>query len=391
MHLLGKRVADITPDDLGRVVDSRLPEGRTVEYKSKIIHRDSILAEIVSFANAGGGVLLIGVDEEDREASSLTPIDQDDLEKGSLDEQMQQFEHYLRDSVEPRINGVQVEEVEVDGGYVFLFGVPRSWNAPHRIKSSRKFYTRTSAGKLPMDIPQIRDAFNLVGSVRDQIREFRGTRVGRIVAGDTPVQLLDGPKLALHIVPFESFGRRDQVDIRSIPHQDLRPFNHVSGSTHRYNIDGYLRHAQIYKDGCTDAYAQLFRNGSIEAVNAEITRESENGVTINGHWIDNLTVDRATNYLDLLEEIGVSPPLAIMLSLTETSGIRIRAGTRSSRLPNPAQHLIERDTILAPEIVVNEYGHEITDVLRPLLDSVWQSSGHTQSQSYDEEGRWNIH
>ena len=39
-------------------------EGLHLEFKRKALHPDKILRELIAFANSGGGILLVGVDDD---------------------------------------------------------------------------------------------------------------------------------------------------------------------------------------------------------------------------------------------------------------------------------------------------------------------------------------
>ncbi|NBB73046.1 MAG: hypothetical protein GVY35_05130, partial [Bacteroidetes bacterium] len=307
MQLQGKPLSQVEESDLYVLIENSVPEGRNLEYKRELVRQEKILAEVTSFANAGGGVLILGVAEEERCASDLHPIRVDDV-----DEQLQWFENLMRNGVDPRITGHQIKPVPIEEGFVFLIGVPRSWAAPHRVQSNRHFYTRNSAGRHAMDVSEIRAAFEQTGSALDRIKEFRTERIGRIVAGETPVPLPNEPKYVLHIVPFEAFTRSTSIDITGIEPPELRPLRATSYND-RLNLDGFMTYPHV--DGTTPCYTQLFRNGAIEAVTANVAHSVENNLFFNGKAIDDITVQGLTRYLDLLQTLNVNPPFAVTLSL----------------------------------------------------------------------------
>ena len=78
-------------------------------------------------------------------------------------------------------------------------------------------------------------------------------------------------RLVLHVVPFAAFDPLTRFDLGAIKLETdkLRPM-HVSGrwSGPRHNFDGLLSFAE-YEGSCC-SYLQLFRNGSVEAVNTSL-------------------------------------------------------------------------------------------------------------------------
>src|SRR5258705_7275190 len=94
---------------------------------------------------------------------------------------------------------------------VLVVRVAQSWLAPHRIgkPGNREFWARSSAGKYPMTIWQLRDAFVLSGSVHERIRSFVSDRVEDCgeyyrLAIEFPN---DQPRAVLHLVPLSAFAR----------------------------------------------------------------------------------------------------------------------------------------------------------------------------------------
>jgi hypothetical protein len=56
-------------------------------------------------------------------------------------------------------------------------------------KGVSRFYTRTSAGKYPMDVHELRAAFNTSSLMPERVRAFRLERLGRVLADDVPAPL----------------------------------------------------------------------------------------------------------------------------------------------------------------------------------------------------------
>lgn len=119
--------------------------------------RDEILAELVSFANADGGTLVIGVREDKSDegrASGLNPIPQcEDLARRVL--------NYCEDSVEPPLSYVAAKGVISDAatgaGFVVL-RVARSLSGPHRVRSNAHFFIRRGERAAKMTVREIKDA-----------------------------------------------------------------------------------------------------------------------------------------------------------------------------------------------------------------------------------------
>ncbi|MET4207707.1 ATP-binding protein [Bradyrhizobium sp. LA2.1] len=115
--------------------------------------RDQILAEIVAFANADGGTLVLGLHEtkeEPRRAERLEPLPRcEDLAKRFLDA--------MEDVIEPRLPPVSVRALLVseDGSGYVLMRVGKSLAGPHRLTTTREFYVRRGERSARMSVREI--------------------------------------------------------------------------------------------------------------------------------------------------------------------------------------------------------------------------------------------
>jgi hypothetical protein len=115
--------------------------------------RDQILAEIVAFANADGGTLVLGMHEtkeEPRRAESLEPLLRcEELAKRFLDA--------TEDVIEPRLPHVSVRALSAsdDGSGYILMRAGKSLAGPHRLTTTREFYVRRGERSARMSVREI--------------------------------------------------------------------------------------------------------------------------------------------------------------------------------------------------------------------------------------------
>ena len=50
--------------------------------------------------------------------------------------------------------------------------------------------------------------------------------------------------------------------------------------------------------------------------------------------------------------------------------------------------IAREDTLMLPEIVIDERDVAAGNVLKPLFDSVWNTFGFRESYNYNSEGNW---
>jgi hypothetical protein len=390
MSLRGKPLDQIEESDLQALVDNEVSERKYLEYKqclpgSSDTEKKEFLADVTSFANAAGGHLIYGMREKDGVAAEVCGVS-----STNKDHEKQRLESMMRDGVQPRIPGYALECVDLEKkGFLITIGIPRSWASPHRVtfKGHDKFYSRNSAGKYPMDVPELRAAFLLSETAAERIRNFREARLARIVAGETPVPLGDTPKIVLHVVPFGAF----QPGTRVSSHVIAREAEDGSATFHRsmarrHNFDGFLVYVQFDPDsGPAERYAQIFRSGAVEL--ADTRWAGQDGERRIKWQYEDFLRRALPDCLALQKRLGVEPPLFVMLSLLGVRGYTMRS-------PSPHEQAapetpFDRDDLLVPESLVEAFECDVDDVLRPIFDAVCNAAGQPRSMNYDEKGKWN--
>ena len=160
--MIPKLLDTIVAADLQALIDNEVRESKTIEYKRELPgNADSekvpFLAAVSSFANTGGGDLLLGVEAEGGLPTAFPGLDIPDLDREKL-----RLEQIVANGLEPRLPRIDLHPVEVaDGQHVVVVRVPKSWTSPHRVKKNNQFYGRNSAGKYPLDVGELRTAFTL--------------------------------------------------------------------------------------------------------------------------------------------------------------------------------------------------------------------------------------
>jgi len=52
--------------------------------------------------------------------------------------------------------------------------------------------------------------------------------------------------------------------------------------------------------------------------------------------------------------------------------------------------ILQRDDLLLPELIIEDYPEDVSSILKPLFDSLWNAFGWQRSLHYDEEGKWKL-
>lgn len=387
------KLVDTTQAHLVQLIAERVQEGPHVDFKRELpaawdnSSKHELCADVSAFANAGGGDLIFGVQEDDDgQAGSLVPLAQ------NPDETVRRLADFLLTGVEPRMPGAQVHAVPVTvgdvAGSVFVIRVPQSWAGPHRVKLNSKFYIREGNRKRELDIPEIRALFVRSDSQARRVQDFRADRLGKILTGDAPCKLVDGPIWVLHLIPTQAalgIGSLDPLPyldfVRRIPCLGAQD----SGNP-RINLDGALGTRPQAEDGATHGYTQLFRNGFIEAVYVITQPGQARWLQLHGAAFENQTAELLVKIRVELEHAGFHPELSAMMSLLGADQIEL-GFSRFNWNVDETQGRFDRKTVVLPDVLVSADATPYR-ALRPMFDLAWQAAGMRGSINFDDAGEW---
>jgi hypothetical protein len=383
--VIPKPINDITERDIAAIVAAQVRESHTLDFKRDLPGRDSaarheFCADVCAFANARGGDLVFGIDEDDDGAAATISA----ISGISADAEQLRLQDWALTLLEPRITGVLVRAVPVTDGFVILVRVPQSTMAPHRVTDSRHFYIREGARKRPLNVPEIRSAFLRSESQAERIRLFRAERIGRILAEQTPVPLVRGAITVLHVVPLQLADTISPVDPVTYLRETRLPVVSASGSSFKVNLDGALCHSR--SEAGSVAYTQLFRDGRVEAVRVFSRRTEQGRYNIPSTAYERELIDFYGLMEAELARLGLGPPVALLFSLLRVADAELGLN-RSVTFYAEDDGRFDRDVVLLPDVVVTERA-QADAALRPIFDLVWQSAGIACSPHYDAEGKW---
>jgi hypothetical protein len=390
--MITKNVNEITEDDLQELIDNSVSEKKTLEYKQSLpgnldADRREFLADVSSFSNASGGDLIYGI-SEDRDKG--IPKKLEGLTVENADQVITRLENMIRDGINPRISGIVIQSIKVLKSKVaLLIRIPRSWNSPHRVtfKGYDKFYTRSTNGKYPMDVTELKIAFNLSETITERIRRFREDRISKIFSNETPVPLYDNAKIVLHLIPIISFNPAQRYELNKITlhPEKLKPMVQF-GFHSRHNLDGFLTYSRD-SEGKSYSYVQLFNNGIIEAVEGRYLgpRENEGNLSIRGTAYELNLIESSSIYLSALKRLNVELPIFIFLTFVGVKGYFMSVG--QGVFEERGEYEIDRDILLLPEVIIENYDIVLGDVLKPCFDAMWNACGFSKSPNYDDAGK----
>ena len=173
LNVMSKPSDQLIANDIQALIETHVPEGDQIEFKESLRKRknspdpwilgkneigegsrDEVLEEVVAFANARGGALLIGI----RESKSKPPVAAEITPVPRCFELAERFKLKFRDCVEPQISNLEVFAIQTDGeSGVVIIRVGRSRLAPHRVKGTLKCTVRQADRCESMTMREIQD------------------------------------------------------------------------------------------------------------------------------------------------------------------------------------------------------------------------------------------
>ena len=400
MSLQHLKFETISECDLCRLVDDGIGESKTLEYKEALVvatedQKREFLSDVTALANTDGGDLVFGMKESDGVALELVG-----LKNFTPDDAIGRIENLLRDSIHPRLVGVQLRALQLsNGNHALLIRIPRSFNAPHMVshKGVTRFCGRNSNGKYDLDVQELRSAFLANESLSDRLKSFRIDRINKIIAGETAVQMSSASLLVFHLFP--AIGLRSDTQIATQKLEQLindprfpKPLT-TSGSKPSFNFDGLLVSCGSSSPNCSISYLQLYRNGFIEAVDSNILSASiQPNTSQSGQiccsWLEQNVIDGLSGYLATFDTLSIPPPYIASVSLLNVKGFILQ--DNSLYRPHGAIP-VDRDHLLTNEILIESTSDDAGRLLRPLFDQIWNACGWHGSINYDKEGNWKHH
>lgn len=394
--MLPFKLTEIDSEKLQQICDDRTSESLTLEFKRELPGRDAdhkaeFLKDVSALANADGGDLVYGIEERQGAAFRLHPIDA----STSGDAEKRRLGQILDSSIEPRITGIQYHWTQVGDGFVLILRIPKSYDAPHRLalashRHDEKFYLRSGTHISTMSYDQLKASFDRTATLTERVKVFRLDRLQAIRQGQTPKPMLNGPCCVAHLIPLASASMRQVLDVVELRNAGINEilFYDWGHNSAALNLDGVVAHSHISPASPqTYGYNQIYRTGCTESVFHAASEIRPQDMIIPSTVVTaglRLAVERN---ISLLRNRGVSGPVIVALSMLNVTGYTFGVGGMYSMV-NTA--LADRSDLILPEVWVESLDGltSVDDVVKPLLDLLWQSFGVERCLEYTTNGDW---
>jgi hypothetical protein len=386
--MIEKSPDSISAEDLEQAVALQIPEGKNLDYKVQLpgdsdAEKKEFLSDVTSFANANGGLLVYGVDESEGVPTSIPGVAVVDA-----DETVRRLNSIIESGISPRPE-VSVRALKLDSGQtVIVVGVYISWRGPHRVdfKGHHRFYGRNSAGKYPLDVEEIRSAVLRSAGIADRLCKYHEERVLEIAADRGPVNMMNGAKLIMHLVPLSAFTTTETFSLAKL-YSRPEAIPPLTGTPQdwRITVEGFLTTAAFGK--ASSGYTHIHRSGIIELVDG-LTLNRDNGgrraarITL----VERRVYDVITRFLEQLRQLGVRPPVFLYATLHDVKGLWLVPDGDSSFVSD--HRSLDRHVLSLPPLELTDFETMPSKALRRTCDTLWHAIGAAESTSFENDGTW---
>ena len=162
IYVIKKDVKEIQEADLQELIDNEVIETKVLDYKGDLpanstSEKKEFLADVSSFANASGGDIIYGINEDRDTGKPQSPLEGINIQ--NVDSEISRLENILYHGLEPQIPSYlyNIWSIELsNSNFVIIIRIMKSWIGPHRIgyNDIHRFYSRNSNGKYMMDVQE---------------------------------------------------------------------------------------------------------------------------------------------------------------------------------------------------------------------------------------------
>jgi hypothetical protein len=397
-----KDVEAWTGADLEDFVAAKFPEGLRLEYKRELTlerktQRAEAAKDVSGLANAQGGLLLYGIEEDDGEdplPKAIVPITDEGLQT--------RLENVLDDALAPRAS-FQAATVPVGNGVVIVIRIEPQLGEPVMVQGygEYRYYRRSGTRTIRMSASEVAEAHAKARGMEEELIKVLHSLPLR--ARITRPRSLDEAKLALHGQIKPEWTPLATVVVAALDcHRPLLTPDRISPDAFpevwegkrgenssravrppgRWILDGHgLHHEETYEEGVIAKRVAIYRPGVFEWARRYRGGEPE----LPGKTLADDVHDA------LLYAAGVFPDLGYFGRLATY----VRIENAEQAIPQvPA----DWDLALRPagvewiglrqDVAVDELQQDPTPTVRKAMDVLWQGFGVTRCPYFDQGGDW---
>jgi len=395
--LFSRPFGKLDEDDLRDLVEVRkVREYIQLEYKDKLPshgHTDTVefLADVTAMANAQGGYILIGV-EEDKGQPDGTPKSLIGI--GDGDAEANWIQSVCLSSIDEKIPGLQVRDIPIANGLsCVVISIPNSVRKPHMVvhEKHRSFRMRHVREKSLMGMQEVRNMILSMNAYRASLAEFIAERKRALkeIAKEEPALLLMVTPIYVDSDKFDPLRDDVRNTLAKAPGFIDDGATGVVSVPPQPRIFGIEVGYHYTSEGQPQNHFRLFRNGHLEysARLRHTKKSSDEPLKIYSHQI-------ATNMVRFLElgaqlmSVGeISEPILITLHIENCNPSLLYRWRRYEDffLHQSDNLFIWREPNLSLQFTVTDLA-EPQNLARATINNLFNAYGYADNPHFDADG-----
>jgi hypothetical protein len=384
-----RRLRDITEADVRQLVNAELEEHLQLEYKSALYenhergHKE-FLQDICMFANAGGGILLIGISEQRDANGQPTGLPDPNADLGidlpNSEMILQAYDARVVANIEDRLPLESRAIPVANNRQVVAIRVPNSLSKPHRVQYQGRTYfpSRRERQRYEMDVREIKE---MVMRTASRLEEAQGKLTEEL----TSVRPSNAsPSIVIGCIPV--FWQNFMVDIRQpevIRRVTEFHLGHGDFLQPTYNFNGLQRQV-VWGD---DSFVQVHRDGMIVLNKRLALMEEDARFSLRPTEMDIILRAFVHHCSVVYTAAGITGPFLLTMLLRTN---RNTFGLFPSVIPGAEEPggMIEGPDSYPFPVMQADNLLDADRVIRPLCDQSHQMFGRDSSPYFNAEGIW---
>ncbi|SHH76004.1 Putative DNA-binding domain-containing protein [Sporobacter termitidis DSM 10068] len=377
MQINDKSLNEWTIDDIMTLIgDEQWRESSTIDYKREFKARDEgFKKDVCAFANAQGGYLFMGIDEDDGLATAVAGIENVGIDSFNLG-----ISNALSSSIEPSRPAYESHLIPMENNKcVLIIHVFEGYDKPYRVRNEGRFWIRGNAGNEVMSYLVIEEMFLRTNAQKDKLGQMIDARLSFLKEPNNPlyIQYHGSPFLALHFMPLSSIsGHEKRYPIKNYFENSDALFGLegteagrlFKAAQSKINMDGLVKFSA---GGGKMSHIQLFWNGIVELASNRSFSEGRGAIAAPHFRADlmcGVIPGLVSAVIGYYETIGMNEPFSTVLSIENAGGYlasvspRLSATIDRARLRTLAVRIGEKsaDAVQADiDALLDEFGYLI--------------------------------
>lgn len=346
-----------------------------------------LLADITAMANASGGYLIIGV-EEDKEADDGTPKEIMGIENG--DAEANWIGSVVLTNIDEPVPGLRVRDVPLNNGqHLVVIEIPNSIKKPHMVvhEKHRSFRIRHGRSNAIVGMREVREMILTMSSYQVTLEKFIKERIqdSQEAAGNAPFMLLLATPIYTNterLDPFRDEYRLLLLNKPGLPDPNMEGIRFHGDVSPRYFGLEALSSMKNPMINSPDAYLRLFRNGHIE-FHQNYEKDPQ---TPHGFFSYDITVT-LLHFLTVAQQIyaieGYNDPLVLNLVLGNANPSLLTTIFRPVDRLRLDQYYIWRKPLLPIDATVSSLD-SVKETTSRMIDRLFNAYGRAKNSHFND-------